>query len=142
MPRPGRSTRPRRSCSAHIASVHSAAENDFLRDTMYPSGHFWIGYKQRGPTDRSSSFHWSDGTTGPHAPWTGSFESYDSFVAAGDDIANAVPLPISCPQGASPRRFKIEFRTGSSANMVLLSTGTGVAKQAFNVRLSGVSTWA
>ena len=64
--------------NAHLASVHSAAENQFLRE-MYPTGHFWIGYKQQGADE--SSFEWSDGTTGA--------DSYTNWNAGEPDNGEA-----------------------------------------------------
>ena len=103
---------------------------------MYPSGHFWIGYEQQAAGE--DTFEWSDGSTGSTPTWTGNFEG--NTFDGGD--AN-VELPIESPQGAAPRRYKIEFRTttkttGRGQGPVLLSTGTATTAQAFNVRLNAL----
>ena len=77
--------------------------------------------------------------------WTGSFGTRDSFVSAeaNGNINNAtVPLPIAAPQGAAPRRFEIRFRTTSTGNMFLLSTGTAESTKTYFLLTAARARWS
>ena len=71
---------------AHLASVHSAEEENFIWNTMTNNGltaiNYHVGFKHRG-TDAAYVFHWTDGTAVGYTNWRSGQPNFNQAVDLG-----------------------------------------------------------
>uniref|UniRef100_A0A914R875 C-type lectin domain-containing protein n=1 Tax=Panagrolaimus davidi TaxID=227884 RepID=A0A914R875_9BILA len=79
--------------NAHLASIHSSTEMDFLK--FFYNGNIWVGLRtNKGPIQLNTEWQWTDGSPLDYLPWKGYYYSMPNMgkdyqcVYSQDGISN------------------------------------------------------